>query len=176
MLSDAGLSAIGVASGVDEGAVVEADPVRLAVALACAKARAVAADHPHAWTIGADSVAHLDGVVMGKPLDAADHAARLRAMRGRTHELVTGWCVVGPEGEASGHALTPVTMRDDVTDAEIEAYVATGEGAGCAGGYAAEGLGAFLFSRIEGDWFNVLGLPLYPVLGELRRRGWRFGA
>ncbi len=148
----------------------------LAVALARAKAAAVASHYPDAWVIGADSVAHLDGVVFGKPATPEAHRERLRALRGRTHELITGWCVVGPEGETSGHAVTPVTVRSTITDAEIDAYVESGDGSGCAGGYTAEGLGAFLFERIEGDWFNVVGLPLYEVLGELHRRGWRFGA
>lgn len=176
MLEEAGVRAIAVASGVDEEAVREPDPVALAVALARAKAAAVGARFPEAWVIGADSVAHLDGEAFGKPTSAEEHRARLRRLRGRTHALVTAWCVVGPEGEAYGHASSPVTVRADVTDDEIDAYVAHGDGGGCAGGYTAEGQGAFLFERIDGDWFNVVGLPLYQVLGELRRRGWRFGA
>ena len=174
MLADVGVDALGEAPGVDERAFVDDDPVSLARTLALAKARAVAARHPDAWTIGADQVVHQDGEVFGKPVDADDHRARLGSMRGRSHELVTGWAVVGPEGEAVGHRVTRMVVRADLDDAELDAYVASGEGAGCAGGYAAEGRGAFLFAAVDGDWFNVVGLPVFDVLGELRRRGWRY--
>lgn len=174
MLADVGIEASAEAPGVDERAVVAEGPVALARTLALAKARAVSQRHPEAWTIGADQVVHQDGEVFGKPIDAEDQRRRLRSLRGRSHELVTGWAVVGPDGEAVGHRVTRMHVRADVDDAEIDAYVACGEGAGCAGGYAAEGRGAFLFERADGDWFTVIGLPVFDVLGELRRRGWRF--
>lgn len=174
MLADVGIDAAGESPGVDERAVTADGPVALARTLALAKARAVAARHPDAWTIGADQVVHQDGDVFGKPVDPDDHRARLRAMRGHAHELVTGWAVVGPEGEAVGHRITRMVVRADLDDAELDLYVACGEGSGCAGGYAAEGRGAFLFEAVDGDWFNVIGLPVFDVLGELRRRGWRF--
>lgn len=173
-LENAGLVVEAIDPGVDERAVRLDHPVALATTLASAKANAVARLRPHAWTLGADQVVHQQGEVFGKPLDPADHLARLRFLRGCTHELVTGWSVVGPEGERVGHTVTRMHVRADLTDAELEAYVASGEGTGCAGGYAAEGRGAFLFHGIEGDWFNVIGLPLFDILGELRRRGWRY--
>ena len=66
-------------------------------------------------------------------------------------------------------------VRADISDEEIRRYVETGEGSGCAGGYAAEALGMFLFEHVEGCWQNVIGLPVPRVLTELRRGGWRFG-
>jgi septum formation protein len=98
----------------------------------------------------------------------------LRSMVGRRHALVTAVALVGPGFADTVTEETVLSVRADLDDAELEAYVATGEGSGCAGGYAAEGRGAFLFERIEGDFFNVLGLPLLRVIGLLRARGWRF--
>jgi septum formation protein len=175
LLTDAGLVVRARSPGVDERAVTADGPVALALELARRKADAVAALEPGAWVIGADQVVHQAGEVFGKPLDADDHAARLRSMRGRAHELVTGWALRGPGGPVEGVATTRLVVRADVTDAEIDAYVASGEGSGCAGGYAVESRGVFLFEAIDGDWFNVIGLPLLDVLGALRARGWRFG-
>lgn len=174
LLRDAGIVAVCEAPGVDERAVVIAEPSALASELARRKAWAVAPRHPDAWVIGADQVVTDGREIWGKPVDADDHLARLRGMVGMAHQLVTGWCVVGPEGEAGGVVVTTMRVRADLEDAELRAYVATGEGTGCAGGYAAEGRGAFLFEAIDGEWSNVIGLPMSAVLGELRRRGWRF--
>jgi septum formation protein len=177
MLEAAGFRVECEPPGVDERAVSEPDPRRLAAVLAEAKARAVARRRPDAWVLGADQVVTDGAEVWGKPLDPADHLARLQAMRGRSHDLVTGFCLLGPDGvEEIGLETTRLWVRDDLTDDELRAYVATGEGSGCAGGYAAEGQGAWLFSRIEGDWFNVMGLPLLRVIDALRRHRWRYGA
>lgn len=174
MLVDAGLLVRGVAPGVDERS-DEPDPVRRAEALALRKARAVAAREPGAWVIGADQVV-FDGVeIFGKPADDADHLARLRGMRGRAHALITGVALLTPGGERLLHERTAMHVRADLTEDELRAYVACGEGSGCAGGYAAEARGAFLFERVEGDFFNVIGLPLLRVFGALRELGWRFG-
>jgi septum formation protein len=177
MLRDAGIHARAEPSGVDESAVDADSPESLVRELAVRKARAVHRRFADALVIGADQVSFDPdvGVPWGKPPDAEQHLARLRSMRGRTHVLVTGWAILGPSVQHVAHTETRMTMRADLTDAELEAYVATGEGSGCAGGYAAEGHGAFLFSRVEGDWFNVLGLPLFEVLGVLRDHGWRYG-
>lgn len=177
MLQAAGIPVRGEAPGVDEDLVTDPDPVARARELAVRKARAVAARFPDAWVIGADQVAaSLEGdrAPFGKPRDPEDHLARLRALRGGRHALVTGWAILGPGLAHVAHTETVMHVRSDLEDAELAAYVACGEGAGCAGGYAAEGRGAFLFSRIEGDWFNVLGLPLLEVMSVLRAHGWRY--
>lgn len=174
ILEGAGLLVRAVAPGVDEVLDVDGGPEVNARRLALAKARAVAV-HTGGWVLGADQVVWDGREVFGKPSDPADHLERLRALRGRHHDLVTGWALLGPGVEAVGLERTRLWVRAELTDAELAAYVATGEGSGCAGGYAAEGHGAWLFERIEGDWFNVLGLPLFAVLGALRRHGWRYG-
>ena len=175
MLESAGLAVTCVDPRVDEEALIEPDPARRAGRLAAAKADAVAAQAPNQWVLGADQVVQLDGEVFGKPRDPSDHLDRLRGMRGRTHELVTGWALRGPGAAGDGVVITRMSVRADLTDQELADYVATGEGAGCAGGYMAEARGAFLFDRIDGDWFNIVGLPLFEVLTALRARGWRFG-
>jgi septum formation protein len=174
MLVDAGIAVRTESPGVDERSVRLSDPVELACELARRKARAVAARHPGEWILGADQVAHEPGgEPFGKPEDPDDHLRRLRSMVGRSHALVTGFALVGPGVEVVGHETTVMHVRADLDDDELVAYVSTGEGAGCAGGYAVEGRGVFLFERIDGDWFNVVGLPLLRVLGVLRAHGWR---
>lgn len=179
MLAAVGILVEAVAPGVDERALVAhgapgAQASDLAQRLAGAKADAVAARHPGRWILAADQLATDGAEVFGKPDDAEDHVRRLRNLRGRSHALVTGWCLVGPDGgRRGGVEETRLLMRSDLTDAELAAYVASGEGSGCAGGYAIEGRGAFLFERTEGDWFNIVGLPLFAVIGGLRGAGWR---
>lgn len=160
---------------VDEQITALDGPVAMAMALARRKARAVALHHPGAWVLGADQVVHQGAEVFGKPRSRDDHMARLRSMRGHTHDLITCWALVGPGEHTHGESVTRMSVRADLEDHELSHYVASGEGTYCAGGYAAEGKGAFLFDRIDGDWFNVLGLPLLDVMGALRARGWRLG-
>ena len=177
ILTDAGVDARAVAPGVDESEVTASDPVYLVEELARRKAAAVAALHPEAWVIGADQVAYAlndPSEIWGKPKDPAAHLEQLRRLRGSTHVLITGFAILAPGFQEVGHETTTMYGRPDLTDAELQAYVDTGEGTHCAGGYAAEGRGGFLFERADGDWFNVLGLPLFRVLGALRRHGWRF--
>jgi septum formation protein len=174
LLRKAGVVCEGRAPGVDEARVTADDPVALACARAVAKARAV--EVAGAIVIGADQVAHIDGVPFGKPRDPDDHRARLRALRGRAHVLSSAVCVRGPDGSEPRETTlvehARVHVRADLSDAEIDAYVAHGEGAGCAGGYAIEGLGGQLMDRVEGDLFTVIGLPVLQVLPVLRRYGW----
>lgn len=188
MLEEAGLRIRAEASGVDERA-LEASLIaevpaperaaRLAAGLAAAKADAVAARLPEAVVLAADQVGHDPADPdrpFGKPSDPADHLDRLLRMVGRPHELVTGWCLVGPGGRrVEGRTTTTLHVRADLDREELAAYVATGEGSACAGGYAIEGRGSFLFERVDGDWNNVIGLPLFDVVGALRATfGWRF--
>jgi septum formation protein len=181
LLAAAGIQVRCEAPEVDERAAEDAiraeDPVVLARELARIKAIAVARRHPQALVIGADQVGYdpdEPGVRFGKPLDAVDHLDRLRSLVGRRHVLVTGLALIGGGHEIVEHETTEMVVRSDVEDAELAAYVATAEGAGCAGGYAVEGRGIFLFERIEGDWTNVIGLPIPRLIGLLRACGWRF--
>lgn len=177
MLTNAGIEVRAVPSGVTEAIPANAESVVAIVEhLARAKAGAVAQQNPDHLVIGADQLAFDPDAPhdpFGKPRDPTDHLARLSSMRGRRHVLATGFAILGPDVDITGHDTTTMHVRADLTDAELAAYVGTGEGSGCAAGYAAEGRGGFLFERIDGDFFNVLGLPILKVMSALRGLGWR---
>lgn len=178
LLQQAGIAHRVQVSGVDEDAIAHTDPQRLVQALAAAKAGAVrdqlaAADHLQLvrGVLGCDSLLVFEAEVFGKPADAAEAIARWRRMAGGWGELHTGHCLLPPCGEAlegpTGSArLATVTTRVQfapLSDAEIAAYVATGEPLQCAGGFALEGVGGLVVERIEGCFSNVIGLSL-PLL------------
>ncbi len=151
-------------------------PGETATRRALAKARVVLQQHPKAVVLGADQVAYAPDAPdhwWGKPANADAQLAHLLSQRGRQHALVTGIALVRSGREIVDSATTTLEMRGDLSDAEIAAYVDTGEGSGCAGGYAIEGRGGLLFERVSGDWYNVLGLPLFLVMTHLRAWGWR---
>jgi septum formation protein len=159
--------------GVDE-AVLPGTPVRQAVALlAERKARSVAKRRPTSLVLGSDQLVSLDGVALGKP--ASEHAARqqLKALAGRSHDILTGVCLVGPgffvcEVDVAHLRVLPLSPE------ELEGYVATGEWEGCAGGYRVEGRGQALFEAIDGDRTSVQGLPMARVVRLLREAGVQF--
>ena len=146
-------------------------PTEAVVALALAKARAVAAGAPRgALVLGADTEVALDGRVFGKPVDAAEAMGMLRALRGRLHEVITGLALVEAGGarEETLAVTSRVRMRD-YAEGEIAAYVDTGEPFDKAGAYAVQGLGGRLVAEVTGSMSNVVGLPL-EATGELLRR------
>jgi septum formation protein len=143
-------------------------------AVALDKARAVARE----WTggpavvLGADTEVVLDGRYLGKPRDAADAARMLRALSGRTHEVVTGLALVdAPSGREETLAVTTRVTMLDASDEDIAAYVATGEPLDKAGAYAVQGLGARLVARVDGCFTNVVGLPVETARRLLERWG-----
>ncbi len=127
--------------------------------LAGAKAREVAQKYPQAAVIGADTVVEIDGLILGKPADPADAARMLHLLSGREHRVYTGVTVLAGEKKESAVECTRVTFRE-MTDREIDAYVATGEPMDKAGAYACQGRAGLYIERMEGDFFNVVGLPL----------------
>jgi len=138
--------------------------------LALAKAREVAAALKQGLVIGADTVVTCDGRLLGKPRDRDEAQAFLLSLAGRTHQVITGVAVVeAATGRAEvGAAVTGVTMRP--FDAkEAARYVATGEPMDKAGAYGIQDRGALLVEGIQGDYFNVVGLPLALVAELLRR-------
>jgi septum formation protein len=159
-------------SGVDEGAIAHADPHELVRQLARAKAVAVAEGalagrHPDRAVLGCDSLLLFEGEVFGKPADADQALERWRRMAGGSASLLTGHCLIGVDSPGgAGERLATVTTRlwfASLSDAEIRAYVATGEPLNCAGGFALEGRGGTLVERLEGCFSNVIGLSL-PLL------------
>jgi septum formation protein len=168
LLRSAGFDPDVVVSGVDEEGLDHLPPGERAVQLARAKAEVVAARHAGpALVVGADSLFELDGEVHGKPGDAARARERWRRMRGRDGVLHTGHALVDTATGrlAAGLASTRVWFAE-VTDAEIDAYVASGEPLGVAGAFTLDGRAGPFVERVDGDPSNVVGLSL-PLLREL---------
>ncbi len=144
-----------------------------AQALAELKAERCSARNPDAVVIGGDQILALDARWFAKPVNSAAARDQLRELRGRTHVLATA-VAVARDGRAVWRHVdaAKMTMRD-FTDAFLDAYLdAEGEGIlGSVGAYCLEGRGAQLFSRVEGDYFAILGLPLLPLLAFLRQHG-----
>lgn len=162
---------------VDEDAVKArhdpADPGGLAEELARVKALAVSRRSPEAWVLGADQTLAFDGGLVSKARSLEEARTRLLSMRGRSHELHSA-AALARNGQIvwSGRDAAVLRVRQFSTDF-LDAYL-THEGEdllGCVGAYRLEGMGAQLFEAVEGDYFTVLGMPLWPVLGELRRAG-----
>ncbi|MFT4703328.1 MAG: septum formation protein [Bradymonadia bacterium] len=147
-------------------------PRELVRQLALAKATAVASAHPGAIVIGSDQCASLDGAILGKPHTRDNAIAQLVLMAGRTHELLTGVAVIGPDGEVTGHIdVHRLTMRTLGVEA-IARYVDADEPLDCAGSYKIEGRGVALFERVEGDdGTAIIGLPLMWVARTLTALG-----
>jgi len=134
--------------------------------LAAQKAADVAAGFPGACVIGADTVVEIAGRLLGKPLDAADAARMLRLLSGREHRVVTGVCLRLGQAERAFAQETLVRFYP-LSEAEIEAYVRTGEPMDKAGAYGIQGRGALLVEGVTGDYFNVVGLPVARLAREL---------
>ncbi|MEV4922559.1 nucleoside triphosphate pyrophosphatase [Streptomyces roseoverticillatus] len=169
LLKAAGLDPEVIVSGVDEDALTAATPGELARVLAEAKADAVAArpEAAGALVIGCDSVLELDGQALGKPADAEDATARWKSMRGRSGILRTGHCIIDTATGRRVSATASTTVRfGEPSDAEIAAYVATGEPLYVAGAFTLDGRSAPFIEGIEGDHGNVVGLSL-PLLRKL---------
>ena len=120
--------------------------------------------------LGADTTVTLDDHILGKPEDAADAARMLRLLSGRTHRVITGVALVTAEGAEVAAEATVVRFMA-LSDEEIAVYVATGEPMDKAGAYAIQGRASRWISRIEGDYFNVVGLPVSLVYKMLREGG-----
>lgn len=145
--------------------------------LARDKAMAVWKLRPQDVVLGADTVVVVDGTILGKPADAADAARMLRMLSGRVHEVITGAAIVsGQSSVVSKNNLPEVKVASETTlvtmselsDEEIREYVATGEPMDKAGAYAIQGRASRWIPRIEGDYSNVVGLPVALVRGMLR--------
>ncbi len=136
-----------------------AAPADVVRALARAKADEVAARHPDAVVIAADTIVELDGTILGKPSNEDDAFRMLRTLSGREHRVYTGVAVRQGDRVLCGAERTRVFFRA-MTDREIRAYIASGEPMDKAGAYGYQGLAGVFVERIEGDYFNVVGLPL----------------
>ena len=148
-------------------------PQACAKRLAREKALDVFRQRPQDFVLGADTIVIVDGQILGKPRDKADAARMLRLLSGRTHQVTSGVCLIGPDLKREGSVedirseTTQVTMSR-VSDQDIQSYVATGEPLDKAGAYGIQGIASRWISRIEGDYFNVVGLPVSLVYRMLQ--------
>ncbi|OCC09432.1 nucleoside triphosphate pyrophosphatase [Streptomyces sp. PTY087I2] len=169
LLRQAGFAPEVIVSGVDEDALSAPTPAELALVLARAKAAAVA-ERPEAagaLVIGCDSVLELDGEALGKPADAEEATARWKSMRGRAGVLRTGHSVIDTASGRTASATASTVVRfGEPSDAEVAAYVASGEPLHVAGAFTLDGRSAPFVDAIEGDHGNVIGLSL-PLLRRL---------
>ena len=179
LLGNAGISFTVQAADINETPLAGESPQDCAERLAREKALAVFQSHPQQWVLGADTIVVIDGVILGKPYDAEDAARMLRMLSGRTHTVITGVCLVGPgasgqwsvasEAEALTGSETTLVTFSQLSDDEIRNYVATGEPMDKAGAYAIQGIASRWIPRIEGDYSNVVGLPVALVYRMLRK-------
>lgn len=165
ILETAGLSFTVRPADVDESARSGESPGDYVRRLAETKARAV-------WrsgeaTLGADTTVVVDSQILGKPADGAEASAMLRHLSGRAHEVITGYCLFDGERAQAGAETTRVVFAP-MTEQEIATYVASGEPFDKAGGYGIQGLASKFIERVEGCYFNVVGLPVARVYGLLK--------
>ena len=179
VLRDAGIAFEAVAPDVDESRLPKEPPEEMVSRLAEAKARAVAhqAGTAEAIVIGADTVVLVDDprgfAVLGKPVSAEDARAMLCRLSGRTHRVITGLALIRlSDGVARAERAATQVSFAPLSDEEIAEYVASGEPFDKAGAYAIQGRGGRYVTRIQGCYFNVVGLPLARLYRLLRELGW----
>ena len=147
---------------VDENS-TEPDPQTLVQFLANKKAQAVSLLEPHSIILAADTVVALGGQILQKPVDTLENAEFISKLSGVWHEVFTGVCILTPTSKALGFERTRVKFRQ-LSSAEILGYANSGEGLDKAGGYGIQEMGMALVEKLEGDYFNVVGLPIARML------------
>lgn len=169
LMREAGFDVRVIPADIDESARPGEGPIDLVKRLARDKAEAVASEHAEddEAVIAADTIVTLDEELLGKPADVADAHRMLRELSGRTHQVATGVCIVRDDSICSFVDVTNVTFYP-LADEEIDAYIATGEPMDKAGAYGIQGThGRMLIEKIDGDFYNVVGLPIAKVVREL---------
>jgi septum formation protein len=179
LLRNAGIPFTVQAPDIDETPLAGEAPRHCAERLARQKALAVSGSRQREWVLAADTIVVLDEVILGKPSDAADAARMLRMLSGRRHAVITGVCLAEPvascqwpvASKTETTSETTIVTMCELSDSEIRDYVATGEPMDKAGAYAIQGIASRWIPRIEGDYSNVVGLPVALVFRMLRERG-----
>jgi septum formation protein len=178
ILRNAGIAFQILATQIGEDALPGETAHAMVARLAEAKARAAAAQMDagarECLIVGADTTVELDGEILGKPRDSAHAREMLAKLSGRTHHVLTGIFLLRlPENSASAAVENSAVTFAPLAEKEIDAYIATGEPLGKAGAYAIQGLAGRYIPKIEGCYFNVVGLPLARLYALLRELGWR---
>lgn len=173
------LAQVGIRPDVVEPAHIDETPRRdetprmLVGRLAEEKAAAVAGRHPRAFVLGADTIVAVGRRVLGKPAGETDARRMLTLVSGRAHRVLTGVCVIAPDGRR-GRRLSETRLHfKRLTAHEVETYIAAGQWRGAAGGYQIQGLAGAFVTQLQGSYTGVVGLPLYESSGLLAGLGWR---
>jgi len=181
LLRNAGIQCVVQAADIDETPLANESPQNCAERLARDKAFAIFQSRPQDYVLGADTIVVVDDKMLGKPRDASDARSMLQLLSGRTHKVITGVCLVTPsmrnfESTSDGREAITVSETTLVTmckisDEEIRDYIATGEPMDKAGAYAIQGIASRWIHHIEGDYSNVVGLPVARVYAMLQEQG-----
>ncbi|MCK4487844.1 MAG: septum formation inhibitor Maf [Desulfobacterales bacterium] len=172
LLEQAGLTFSVIPSTLDESSVPVSPPENHVRMLAKAKAVEVAELYPESWVIGADTIVLTGDAVLGKPDTAVQARQMLEALSGKTHRVLTGYCICcKAAGRSFSETVETKVLFKTLSESEIDWYINTSEPYDKAGGYAVQGLGTFLVKRIEGSYTNVVGLPVCEVMEYLLREG-----
>ena len=176
LLRNAGIPFVAHPADIDETLRSGESPRNCAERLAREKALAVSQTRTQDWVLGADTIVVVDDNILGKPRDRDDAMRMLRLLSGRTHNVVTGVCLVSPasaESQSKPRTTSESTLVSfcKISEEEIREYVATGEPMDKAGAYAIQGMASRWIPRIEGDYSNVVGLPVALVYRMLREQG-----
>ena len=171
LLSSLGFELDIIPSSAEEELLSDLSPEETVRRIALSKARDVAKSADVFPVVAADTLVYLDGMPLGKPKDAEDAKRMLRALSGRSHHVSSGIAVISKTQELSDSETTEVFFRE-LSGREIDWYVKTGEPMDKAGAYGIQGLGSIFIERIDGDCFNVMGLPLCRLCLMLRELGY----
>lgn len=161
------------AAELDETPRSDETPRQLALRLAEAKAAHVAARTPQAYVLGADTVVAVGRRVLPKAADADEVGRCLALLSGRAHRVLTGVAVVAPDGRTASRLVESRVHFKRLSEADLEAYIACGEGVGKAGGYAIQGRAGAMVISLQGSYSGVVGLPLYETANLLAGLGYR---
>src|ERR1700744_5358617 len=167
LLTQIGLTFDIIPAHIDETQRASEDPTSYVQRLALEKAQTIHAQHSDAFVLGADTTVEIDGHALEKPADRADAERMLRALSGRTHHVHTGLAILSPRGQCT-HLETTSVRFSAVEEAELQHYLESGEPYDKAGAYGIQGYAARWIPRIDGDYFNVMGLPLAAAVRLLK--------
>src|SRR5579863_5410284 len=181
LLRNAGIPFVVQATNIPEIPENGVEPQAFAERMAWEKALAVFSQRPNDFILGADTIVVVDAQILGKPRDTADAARMLHLLSGRPHQVTTGVCLLGPRsgtedrkpgtGFEDVRSETTLVTMNALSDEDIRPYISTGEPMDKAGAYAIQGRASRWISRIEGDYFSVVGLPVSLVYRMMQERG-----
>ena len=170
LLEKAGIEFSVIPSSFDETSVKLSSPDVYVRQLAECKARDISGQNPDSWVIGADTIVLIDDTILGKPGSRAEARTMLKSLSGKTHRVLTGYCICCHRtGRLFSDAVKTDVRFKKLTQGEIDWYINSGEPFDKAGAYAIQGIGSFLVKRINGSYPNVVGLPVCEVLDFLIR-------